>query len=89
MIVSTLTWDKVVVKYKDGRNESYKQAQVSFDNHMRSLRIYQSGNCDNFKDLLLAHAELIKLSPWAMQWKAYWWSSATPDMIEAEITCEF
>lgn len=89
MIVTTLAWDKVTVDYENGGQDIYKRAQVSFDSEIKSLTILQPGSENGQKHLLLARAELIKMTPWAMEWRAYFWSSTTPDMTLASIKCEF
>lgn len=93
MTVTTLTWDKVTAKFKDGRVLSYKRAQVSFNAENQTLTIFQPGSENQQKHLLLARAELRSLTPWEMKFKAYWWSSENEEFCgpddEALITCEF
>ena len=96
MTVSTLTWDKVTVTYKEKIQPcTFRRATISFNQKTAGLSIGQStGNSDSDKHLLLARAELIKISPWDMKWKAYWWSAdpikpGFKELIEAEVTCEF
>ena len=103
MIVSTLTWDKVTVRYKENtrdgyiakRNDDvYKRATVFFNAEDKALKIIQPGNSDSEKHLLLARAELISISPWEMKWKAFYWSAdfestGFKELIEGEVTCEF
>lgn len=104
MIVSTLSWNKVTVKYKkafwnlgegpEHDTDIYTRALVSFKQN-GLLTIDQPGhNSESHKSVLLARAELVLLTPWEMKWKAFWWSAEFAgteykSFIEAEVTCEF
>lgn len=98
MEISTLTWEKVTITYtkpvgigKHGKTkDDFERAYVSYDRDSKTLSIKNK----NDKCCLLAKAVLVSMSPWRMEWTAYWWAGKFGEnkfdkLVKAVVVCEF
>lgn len=77
MKIETLVWESVTVHCPSdiSLNEAFDIATITFNQDIRSLGIREKYKGRTQKSLLYAKAELVKLTPWSVEFKACWLSS--------------
>ena len=101
MKIEHLFWTRVCVRYERSvarkgepkrTEDTFKNAFVTFEGG--ALKIQSDYPKPDGASLLLTRPRILRMTPWGMEWEAFWWASALAakryrKLIKATVTVTF